>query len=301
VSCVRSFLASHDVLLNLNFLRIIGQHQTQIPLFRLLNIGMFNHRIPRNPLLRRIIYKEIFATFYLWCELLTIDLFLWPMLLPLLIPLLYSFTYKKDSFKDVLLIILSMIIIVILYWPLTLAIVTPANIVVKFLLFVALPVTFLALLQRPTKSFSLTQFGLRKKGMRTSILLSVMFLPIMLLTTFLIQYFSGVAAHADLFLGIGSGIESFTEEFFFRGVLFLFLLKKTNLTIAYVISLASFVLMHPQNFTNLFLLTTIIQGILTIELCRRTENLTGAWILHGVNRFFTIALLPLIIGSSQIL
>jgi membrane protease YdiL (CAAX protease family) len=217
------------------------------------------------------------------------------MLLPLIIPLLYSLTSKKDSFKDIAVITLSMIVIVILYWPLTTLMITPANIAVKFLLFVTLPLVFLLILYRNKDWFSFANFGIQKKGIGKSILLSGMFLPLMLLTTIAVQYSSSVTSSADLFLGGVSGIESFTEEFFFRGVLFLFFLKKTNLNIAYVTSLASFVLMHPQNYTNLFLLTTIVQGIFTIEICRRSENLTGACALHGVNRFFTIALLPLLI------
>jgi hypothetical protein len=71
-------------------------------------------------------------------------------------------------------------------------------------------------------------------------------------------------------------------------------MSKTNLKIAYVTSLTSFILMHPQNFTNLFIVSTIVQGILTIEICRRSSNLTGAWIVHGTNRFFSIVLYPLL-------
>ena len=38
------------------------------------------------------------------------------------------------------------------------------------------------------------------------------------------------------------------------------------------------------------------QGILTIEICRRSNNLTGAWLLHGINRFFIIAIVPLLLS-----
>lgn len=187
-----------------------------------------------------------------------------------------------------------MIVLVTVYWPLTILIITPANIVVKFFLFVVLPVPALGILQRNKKPLSFNQYGIQKKGMGKSVLLSVMFLPLMILITFMVKYYSGGMSQPDLFLGSVSFIESFTEEFFFRGILFLFLLQKTNLKIAYVVSLASFVLMHPQNFTNLFLLSTVVQGILTIEICRRSENITGAWILHGTNRFFTLVILPFI-------
>ncbi|MCK4332984.1 MAG: CPBP family intramembrane metalloprotease [Thermoplasmatales archaeon] len=96
--------------------------------------------------------------------------------------------------------------------------------------------------------------------------------------------------------GIISFFEAFTEEFFFRGILFIFLLNRTNLKIAYITSLASFVLVHPQHLTTIFLVATIVQGILTIEICRRSDNLTGTWLLHGINRFFIIAIVPLLLS-----
>jgi membrane protease YdiL (CAAX protease family) len=229
---------------------------------------------------------------------LNIDLFLWPMLIPMIIPLVYSLTYKKESFKEIAVFTLSMIVIVIAYWPLTTSIITPANIAVKFFLFVVLPLVLLVILQRDKKPLSFNLYGIQKRGTGKSVTLGLMFLPIMLLTTFVVKYYSGDVSHADLFLGSVSFIESFTEEFFFRGILFLFLFHKTNLKLAYTVSLASFVLMHPQNFMNLFLLSTVVQGILTIEICRRSENLTGAWIVHGANRFFTLAVIPFIIFST---
>lgn len=229
---------------------------------------------------------------------LNIDLFLWPMLLPMLIPLVYSFMYKKESLKEIAVVTLSMILIVVFYWPLTVSIITPANIAVKFLLFVFLPLILLVVLDRGKQHLSFKQFGIQKKGIQKSVLFCLVFLPIMLLTTLVIRTYSVGMSSVDFVLGSVSFIESFTEEFFFRGIFFLFLLSRTNLKIAYVVSLTSFVLMHPQNFMNLFIVSTIVQGVLTIEICRRSENLTGAWMLHGANRFFSIALIPLIISFN---
>jgi len=109
---------------------------------------------------------------------------------------------------------------------------------------------------------------------------------------FIAKYMIGGTLDGNFSLGVVSFAESFTEEFFFRGILFLFLMSKTNLKIAYVTSLASFVLMHPQNFANPFIISTIVQGFLTIEICRRSKNLVGAWVIHGTNRFFSIAIMP---------
>ena len=116
----------------------------------------------------------------------------------------------------------------------------------------------------------------------------------MLIVTFLAKYMIGGILDANFSVGVVSFVESFTEEFFFRGILFIFLLSRTNLKIAYVTSLTSFVLMHPQNFTNPFIISTIVQGFLTIEICRRSKNLVGAWVLHGTNRFFSIVIIPIL-------
>jgi len=36
-----------------------------------------------------------------------------------------------------------------------------------------------------------------------------------------------------------------------------------------------------------------------MEIARRSENIIGAWFLHGINRFFTIAVLPLsVLGTA---
>jgi hypothetical protein len=60
-------------------------------------------------------------------------------------------------------------------------------------------------------------------------------------------------------------------------------------------SLASFIFIHPQNLTTLFIVGTIIQGIVTLEIARRSQNIFGSWMLHGSNRFFELVLLPLFI------
>jgi hypothetical protein len=52
--------------------------------------------------------------------------------------------------------------------------------------------------------------------------------------------------------------------------------------------------MHPQNLTNIFIIGTIVQGILTIEIARRSQNIIGSWLLHGSNRFFELVIIPLL-------
>ena len=224
-----------------------------------------------------------------------LDFFLWPMLLPLIIPILYCIKNKVTPCVEILLVAFSMIVIVIFYWPLTLAIPTPANIITKFILFMLLPLIILTTGLKIKKDIKekLELIGLSRKNIKKSFMLGLFFLPIMLLITALVQFGIGFSSNdPNLFLGVMSFFESFTEEFFFRGILFLLLMSKTNFKIAYSTSLACFILAHPQNITSIFIISTIVQGLITLEICRRTRNLIGPWVVHGTNRIFSIAIIP---------
>lgn len=223
------------------------------------------------------------------------DFFLWPMLVPLFIPLFYAIKYKKNAVIDVTMIIFITILIVLLYWPMTIGLLSSSNIIVKFLLFVIFPLIVLYAYWRSNNKndFPFERIGITNKDIEKSLKLGFLFIPLMLLVTFIAKYMIGGTSDPYFSLGVISFVESFTEEFFFRGILFLYLASKTNLKIAYITSLLSFILMHPQNITNPFIISTIVQGILTLEICRRSRNLIGAWALHGTNRFFSIVLLPL--------
>lgn len=230
------------------------------------------------------------------------DFFLWPMLIPMIIPIVYGIKYNRDSLLEICIITFTMIFIVVAYWPLTVGLNSSANIITKFLLFVLLPLAFLYITwkiknkqKKEKQSFTFNQYGITSVGFEKSLNLGLLFLPIMLLVTFLVKYMIGGSFDGDFSLGVVSFMESFTEEFFFRGILFIFLMSRTNLKIAYITSFASFILMHPQNFSNLFIISTMVQGFLTIEICRRSKNLVGAWVLHGTNRFFSIVIIPFIL------
>lgn len=224
-----------------------------------------------------------------------IDLFLWPMVLPLILPLFYCARYKKESFIEIGVISLVMVLIVFLYWPFITSTIFSVYtyIVIKCLLFVVLPIVTFVLIQRNTIPLHLSRYGVKIQGVRTSLVWFILFLPMMLATTFIIHYINNGSWNVELVAGLLSFFEAFTEEFFFRGILFVFLLQKTNVKIAYVTSLTSFTLMHPQNLTTLFIIGTLLQGILTLEITRRSQNILGAWLLHGSNRFFQLVLLPL--------
>ena len=225
------------------------------------------------------------------------DFFLWTMLIPMLFPLFYCFTYKKESLAEVGTITMSMILIVIFYYPLETSkfLSTNTYTAVKILLFVLLPLLLLFIIKRKKFILNLEQFGIKREGLKKSVWLSILFLPIMLGITTIIYTFYINGTVFDVIAGLISFFEAFTEEFFFRGILFIYLLQRTNLKIAYITSLASFILVHPQHLFSIFIIGTIVQGILTIEICRRSDNLLGAWLLHGANRLFAIALLPFLL------
>lgn len=192
-----------------------------------------------------------------------------------------------------------MILSVIAYWPLTLGFQATANLIPKFILFVIIPFILLQSYwkYKKNKENHFELLGLTNKNLEKSFKLGLALIPLMILVTFLAKHMIGFTIiEPNLELGVVSFIESFTEEFFYRGILFLLLMKRTSFTVAYITSLASFILMHPHNITNIFIISTIVQGILTVEICRRTRNLAGGWVLHGTNRFFSIVILPFLLS-----
>jgi len=225
------------------------------------------------------------------------NFFLWPMLIPLTLPIIYCLFYKKDRLGEVLTITLSMIVIVVFYWPLSLKYYVEANLYVKILLFVFVPfilLYFYDVLHRyfsksEEKIFDWKSFAIGFKGLEKSLKLGLIFLPIMLLVSFIVVSYSGSFGGNTVFTGSIYFFESITEEILFRGILFLFLFKRLkNLYVAYITSLLCFILMHSQYFYSISIVPTIVQGILTIEIVRRSRNLFGAWVLHGFNRFFIL-------------
>jgi len=225
------------------------------------------------------------------------DLFLWPMLIPMIIPLIYCMKYKIEALIDVGIITLAMILIVVLYWPLLTSNIalTYTYPLVKLLLFVLLPIFLFLVIQHKASTLHGALYGVTRQGIKKSFFWFILLLPIMIAVTGSIHYFHGVTWNADLIAGTISFFEAFTEEFFFRGILFIFLIQKTSMKIAYVTSLASFILIHPQHLTTIFIVATIVQGIITLEIARRSQNIIGSWMLHGSNRFFELVILPLLV------
>ncbi len=154
----------------------------------------------------------------------------------------------------------------------------------KFILFVFLPIIIIFYVERWKLKAILSNLGIRKENLRKSMVYGVLAGVItIIITVFLISTTS-----IDLPYRIIMFFEAFTEEFFFRGFLFIYLLAKTERKIAYVTSILGFVLIHPQHFLSPFLISTITQGILLTMVTDKTKNIIGAWVGHGLNRVFPV-------------
>ncbi len=212
-----------------------------------------------------------------------IDLSLYPanpvvLLVPVsLIPLLYSLRWKREILRDILLLTLLSVLIV-LFYPL---ISYTGYALGKFILFVFLPIAFIYFIERWSVRDILINAGVRRENLVASIGYGLAAAVVTIAITVLV---SSSAPELDFLWSIIMFFESFTEEFFFRGVLFLYLLQKTNRWVSYLTSILGFVLIHPQHFTSLFILSTITQAVILAVVVDSTRNITGPWIAHGLNR-----------------
>jgi membrane protease YdiL (CAAX protease family) len=209
------------------------------------------------------------------------------MLLVLVIPILYCIKWKKTNLRKVILISVCCIFIVILY-PITTYL---GNIIEptlgyflgKLILFTFLPFVTILYLERWKIKTTFIELGVKKEKLMMSILLGLGVLIItVILSLILIKW--GPTESPSAYWNTIMFLDAFNEEFLFRGVLLLYLWKITDLKIAYATSVLAFILVHPQNFTSLFLISTVAQGILLGIVTYKTKNFVGPWISHGLNR-----------------
>jgi membrane protease YdiL (CAAX protease family) len=159
--------------------------------------------------------------------------------------------------------------------------------VAKVIIFIALPAAVLFYIERWDIREILHNVGVRAENWKKSLIYSLAATAVTILITLLtvIVILStptpdeiGILYRTVMFL------ESFTEEFFFRGVLLVYLLKKTgSFKVAYATSVISFILIHPQHLATGFLMPAT-QGILLGLVAYKTKNIIGPWIGHGLNR-----------------
>jgi membrane protease YdiL (CAAX protease family) len=209
------------------------------------------------------------------------------MLLALVIPIAYCLKWKKPNLRKAVLILIYCIFIVILY-PITTYL---ANIIEptlgyflgKLILFTLLPFVTILYLERWKIKTTLMELGIKKEKLLISIILGLGVLLITVVIALLI-YGLGQTDSPSAYWNTIMFFDAFNEEFLFRGVLFLYLWKITDLKIAYATSVLAFILAHPQNFTSLYLISTAAQGIFLGIVTYKTKNLIGPWISHGLNR-----------------
>lgn len=212
-----------------------------------------------------------------------LNLGMWPitlMILAFIIPLAYCIIWKKTELKKISVLTASAFIIIILY-PLTFYL--PGVIgyaIAKGILFIIIPTITIFYLEKWKIQDILTRVGVNKDNLGKSIIFGFLAAIVTIAITAIISK----THNPDVLWRIIMFLEAFTEEFFFRGILFLYLLKITNIKVAYVTSIFAFVLAHPQHFTNLFIISTTVQAILLTIVTHKTKNITGPWIAHGLNR-----------------
>ncbi|MCK5038599.1 MAG: CPBP family intramembrane metalloprotease [Thermoplasmata archaeon] len=205
----------------------------------------------------------------------------------------------KKNIKEILLISLVLFIIVIIYWPVMVGfenIPYLGYFLGKMVLFVIFPLAafyfYYKNINHDIKIIGILKgLGVKKPGMIESIRLSLLVLPIMLFVNYMVSMSPSSPApawHSGIMF-----VESFTEEFFFRGILFLYLWKLTDIRVAYATSIIGFILLHPQYFFGPIMLVGLVQGILTCIITHKPKNIAGAWLLHGLNRIFSLSFMPL--------
>jgi len=216
-----------------------------------------------------------------------------PLIFALLIPIIYSLKNNKRELKPILLITLCSIGTIILY-PITsfFSISMPlfGYLIGKIFLFVVFPIITIFYIEQWDLKDILSNVGVRNRNISKSIFYGL----IVAIVTIIITVFVSSPSNFDPVYRTIMFFESFTEEFFFRGFLFLYLLKKTNPKIAYATSILGFILIHPQHFGNMFLISTVTQGVLLTIVTDKTKNIIGPWISHGLNRFIPALIRSLI-------
>jgi membrane protease YdiL (CAAX protease family) len=209
-----------------------------------------------------------------------------PMLISLIIPIFYCIKYKKDSLNKIIILTICSTVIILLY-PLVILSgnyldPTTTYLLIKFVILTILPIIVIAKLENWKIKQVVIELGVNKKNLSKSIFLSILVLLFTLFIGLIILW--GIQTNTSLYWNIIMFLDAFNEELFFRGVLLIYLCKLTNIKIAFPTSVIAFILAHPHQLTQLFIVSTIVQGILLGYISYKTKNIIGPWISHGLNR-----------------
>lgn len=177
---------------------------------------------------------------------------------------------------------------------------------IKIIFFLALPMIFFVVNKKELKEFK-KLFVFKKSGILKSLLLGVAVYSVIMAAYFLLRNtidFSRVTSNltdgmgitADNFIYVSlyiSLMNSFLEEFFFRGYGFITLKKYTNRKFAYIFSSCVFAVYHIGMLIGMFgigalsllLFGLIVGGCIFDYLNEKNENIYSSWFVHMFANF----------------
>ena len=181
-----------------------------------------------------------------------------------------------------------------------------SKILVKIVFFLTLPMLYFAIFKTERKELR-TLFAFRRRGVLVSLVIGVCIFAIILGGFFLTRSFidysnvtagltSGMGITADNFIVVAvyiSIMNSFLEEFFFRGFGFITVKKLTNAKFAYLFSPILFALYHAGMMFGMFhplmlvllLIGLIIGGMIFNYLNDKFQCLYPSWFAHMFANF----------------
>lgn len=177
---------------------------------------------------------------------------------------------------------------------------------IKILFFLVLPMTFFVVNKRDSNEFK-KLFALRKTGILMSLFLGIAIYAVIILGYFLTRNiidFSNVTSSLTAGMGITAGnfiyvslyislMNSFLEEFFFRGYGFITLKKYTTRKFAYLFSSLIFAIYHAGMLIGMFhtgalcllLLGLMIGGCIFNYLNELNHTIYPSWFVHMFANF----------------
>ena len=180
------------------------------------------------------------------------------------------------------------------------------KILIKIIFFLALPMLFFIKNKDDFKDFK-KLFFFKKKGILSSFLLGIGVYAIILIGYFVSRSFvdfskvtsnltSGMGITANNFIYVSlyiSLMNSFLEEFFFRGFGFITLKKYTSRKVAYLFSPILFAIYHVGMLVGMFhiavifllLAGLIVGGCIFNYLNEKNENIYSSWFVHMFANF----------------
>lgn len=177
---------------------------------------------------------------------------------------------------------------------------------IKILFFLALPMLFFVINKRDFDEFK-KLFVFKKNGILKALLLGLLVYLVIIIGYFLLKSIidfsnvttsltSGMGITAENFLYVSlyiSLMNSFLEEFFFRGYGFITLKKYTSRRFAYIFSSVIFAIYHVGMLVDMFNIWTsllllvglIIGGCIFNYLNEANDNIYPSWFVHMFANF----------------